>query len=278
VNERILIVNADDFGIDRKRNLGIVESARSGVVTSTSLLPTHGLEKEDCSCLLRVFGGRIGIHLNLTEGTPLSTGLRTLVDSSGQFLGKQKAWTKALMRWFDPDEVEQELTSQIKQLQSWGIIPDHIDSHNHIHIFPGISEVVARLARRFDLWKIRLPRESFFCWRQYFERGTLKKGLMDSLASRAAVLFRKSGIVAPDYFAGVQFPTLTDISSVQAFIRTLPPGTTELMCHPGNSGSCANPFSNGDREREFLSLTHPSVLEEIKRSKIRISSFKELQR
>ena len=36
--ERLLIVNADDFGLSKGQNYGIVEASRHGVVTSTTAL------------------------------------------------------------------------------------------------------------------------------------------------------------------------------------------------------------------------------------------------
>lgn len=36
--QRLLIVNADDFGLSRGQNYGIVDACRNGVVTSTTAL------------------------------------------------------------------------------------------------------------------------------------------------------------------------------------------------------------------------------------------------
>lgn len=36
--ERLLIVNADDFGLSKGQNYGIIEACRNGVVTSTTAL------------------------------------------------------------------------------------------------------------------------------------------------------------------------------------------------------------------------------------------------
>jgi predicted glycoside hydrolase/deacetylase ChbG (UPF0249 family) len=36
--ESLLIVNADDFGLSRGQNYGIIEACRNGVVTSTTAL------------------------------------------------------------------------------------------------------------------------------------------------------------------------------------------------------------------------------------------------
>ena len=36
--ERLLIVNADDFGLSKGQNYGIIEACRNGIVTSTTAL------------------------------------------------------------------------------------------------------------------------------------------------------------------------------------------------------------------------------------------------
>ena len=41
--ERVLIVNADDFGLSKGQNYGIIEACRNGVVTSTTEIYTLSL-------------------------------------------------------------------------------------------------------------------------------------------------------------------------------------------------------------------------------------------
>lgn len=68
-----LIVTADDMGICEERNQGIVKAMREGVVTQTSVI-ANGLAAEEGVALLKKYGlikGRLGLHLNLTEGRPI---------------------------------------------------------------------------------------------------------------------------------------------------------------------------------------------------------------
>ena len=68
-----LIVTADDMGICKERNEGIVKAMREGVVTQTSVI-ANGLAAEEGVALLKKYGlvhGRLGLHLNLTEGRPM---------------------------------------------------------------------------------------------------------------------------------------------------------------------------------------------------------------
>ena len=67
-----LIVNADDYGMTKGVNLGIIEAHKKGIVTSTTLMVTmpeveHGLAlSKDCPNL------GIGLHLNCTLNKPLT--------------------------------------------------------------------------------------------------------------------------------------------------------------------------------------------------------------
>ena len=68
---RQLVVNADDFGISRGVNRGIVEAHRQGIVTSASLMPNLP-SAEDALTRATTFPGLgLGLHLTLTAGAPL---------------------------------------------------------------------------------------------------------------------------------------------------------------------------------------------------------------
>ena len=67
-----LIVNADDFGLSRGTNYGIFDAHIRGIVTSTTLMVTmqevdHAIELSKQAPDLR-----IGLHLNITLGRPLT--------------------------------------------------------------------------------------------------------------------------------------------------------------------------------------------------------------
>ena len=85
-----LIVNADDLGADEARNVGIFEAIREGRVTSASLFP-NGPAFEDALHRIRSLGRTtvsFGVHINLSEGKPVSPDLRLLTGPDGSFPGK----------------------------------------------------------------------------------------------------------------------------------------------------------------------------------------------
>jgi predicted glycoside hydrolase/deacetylase ChbG (UPF0249 family) len=274
---RNLIVNADDFNSDEERNRGILEAGEKGIVTSVSIIANLPFNAESVSKLKRLFGQRIGIHLNLTKGAPIARRTTSLVDESNQFFKKKKAWRRALLHQYDLKEVEEEFAAQIDRLRELGVEPDHLDGNNHLHIFPGIAEVVARLARDFDIKKIRMPREKFQNPRHYFQPKAFKKYFFGLLARRASFMFKSFGLLFPEHFAGIQFPRVGESESLRIFFRNLPPGTTELMCHPGYRNVSLPLPSQSKHEEELAALTNPEALAALKHEQITLISFHDLQ-
>jgi chitin disaccharide deacetylase len=272
---RQLIVNADDYNTDEGRNRGILEAARRGIVTSTTVLANAALSEVALHGLQDTFGGRIGVHLNLTKGRPVSKMTDSLAGQDGCFFSKHGAWRRALAGVFDPGEVEREFCAQIEALQSVGIEPDHVDSNNHLHVFPGIAGAAARAAQRCGIRRIRLPREPLWWSLRQAERGVVKKIFISLLALRARAVLRHAGLCFPDRCAGLQMPDVRSEQALKRFLERLPAGSTELICHPGYADS-HTAFSTADRERELAALTADTVRKAIKHNAVSLISFSDL--
>lgn len=143
-----LIVNADDFGYSKGVNLGILEAHLNGIVTSATIMTNmpgfdHAVELAKQHPTLRV-----GIHLVLTCGKPVSTNVSTLVDEKGDFLSL--SYVKE-HRSFSLDDVKREWRAQIQRFLATGLIPSHFDSHHHVHTLPELLPVVQELSALYKL-------------------------------------------------------------------------------------------------------------------------------
>ena len=176
---RKLIVNADDLGADEARNAGIFEAIHAGTVTSASILP-NGPALNDALRRIRFLSQRnvsFGIHLNLSEGKPLSSNLKWITGKDGCFLKKPHAH-QLFMGLCDSDEnsdgysergskavsalqgeIAQEVNAQIESLLKTGVRIDHLDGHQHIHLFPAVFPAVVDLVRRHGIPWMRIPEE-----------------------------------------------------------------------------------------------------------------------
>ena len=141
--ERLLIVNADDFGLSKGQNYGIIEACRNGIVTSTTAL-VNGQAIDHAVQLSRDEPSlAIGMHFVLTMGKPL-TAMPGLTRDG--VLGKW-IWQLAEEDALPLEEITQELASQyLRFIELFGRKPTHLDSHHHVHMFPQIL-----IVQRVDL-------------------------------------------------------------------------------------------------------------------------------
>ena len=84
-----IIVNADDFGMSRSVNAAITEAFKKGLIDRTTLMANMPFAAEAMEIARREgFDGKVGIHLNLTSGKPLTEDVasdRVMCDDSGEF-------------------------------------------------------------------------------------------------------------------------------------------------------------------------------------------------
>jgi predicted glycoside hydrolase/deacetylase ChbG (UPF0249 family) len=233
-----LLVNADDFGLDPRISLAIARCAREGLVHSLSAVPfrdgfhadlLRGLRKE-CP---RV---RIGAHLTLVEFPYLVPGGPARADGMPPadfraFLG-QYLRGKVDMAW-----VYRDWTAQIDLLASrLGRAPDHLDSHQHLHVFPGLWSAALRLQREFGIPRLRVPYESLgrgLCHRFPF-----------GLALQALAFARSRQRAGANAFIGFFTSTSFTVAANRAALRSVPAHPDmpfELMVHPALGEAEARP-------------------------------------
>jgi len=117
---KLLIVTADDFGISRGVNRGIVEAHRAGILTSTSLMVNRPAAEQAADVGRACPDLSIGLHLEL--------------DADGA------------------RDVPTELTRQLSRFTELvGAPPTHVDSHHDVHKNPRVLPDVLALARRLGV-------------------------------------------------------------------------------------------------------------------------------
>ncbi|MCA1061426.1 chitin disaccharide deacetylase [Rossellomorea aquimaris] len=188
---RNVIINADDFGLCRGVNYGILDSHRFGIVNSTTMLVNmpgteHAVE------LARIHPElQVGIHLSLTCGRPVSGGVPSLVNEKGYFRYTSRIFEE---KEINVNEVEMEWETQIDRFLSFGLPLSHIDSHHHVHSFRPLIPIVKRLSERYgvpvrnvfeeDVEGINLLTDQFSM--DFYGEGVSVEGLKGILKSRRA--------------------------------------------------------------------------------------------
>lgn len=261
-----IIVNADDLGADAPRNAGILDAISAGVVTSASILP-NGPALMDALIRIRSLDTNsisLGVHFNLSEGRPLSQGLKLLTGPDGCFLGKisaQQLFVNSGNLGLD-DEIRRELQAQISILRDTGIQLDHLDGHQHIHILPVVAGIVADAAKTCGIPWVRIPAEPTIEFQTTFlsANEAEEARFFSRHAAKARPHLRGAGFLTPDHFRGLNLKGRLPADFWTEFLEAIPDGLTEFMVHPGHpaADTAIGPFSRfstPDREKELAALT-----------------------
>ena len=278
-----LIVNADDFGLHASVNCGIRDAHSGGIVTSTSLMAGGAAFDEAVAIARDCPELGVGVHLTLVGARPVAPmpAVASLVDGEGKFCESYPVFLRRYLQGtVRRDEVERELTAQIEKVTRAGIRPTHLDSHQHLHVVPGISGMVLDLARRFTIPAVRIPAEPLgFFGGMSFSAGRVagRSGL-----TVLAGLFRRralaAGLKTPEHFFGMLAGGQLNETALQTILQRLPAGTSEIMCHPGRpDAALAREYSWGYHwGDELAALCAPRTRRILEENGVRLISFREL--
>ena len=153
-----LIITCDDCGLSEGINLATIDLYEQGFVTAASVMTNFPSARHALDLFADYPSLDVGIHLNLTDGFPL-TGIgqsSDLTNRDGSFKAKPILFANALIsRQSFLDLVEVELTKQIKFFINRGLQPQHMTTHIHFHCVASLREIVYNLARKFDIPWVR---------------------------------------------------------------------------------------------------------------------------
>lgn len=158
------IINADDLGLSAEVNQAIVISFRNSWINSASLMANMPGFDEACALLeTEKLNGRVGVHLNLTSGHPLTERILRcprFCDEHGLFRSRTGSPRQAALRLSSVERlaVREELEAQIRACMNRGLRPTHLDSHHHQHIEWAVGSVVVDLAREHKIPAVRIMR------------------------------------------------------------------------------------------------------------------------
>lgn len=270
-----LIVNADDLGWTEGVNQGILDAFRGGIVTSTSLLANGSAFAEAAKAAKSAPRLGVGVHLNLSDGVPTADreSVTSLLNDDGVFAGgPEHLLIRRARRRLVLDEVEEEWDAQIQKVRDAGIRPTHLDGHKHVHMLPGLFEIALRLAKRHGIEAIRVSleesslRSALASGSRHHAGVVLKQGVqargLKLLARGARKQAARMGIATTDYFCGIAQTGELTLEGVAQLLKSLPEGTTELMCHPGYADEALQRTATrlqASRQKELEILTDTGI-------------------
>lgn len=283
-----LIVNADDFGLHPTVNRGIIYGHLCGLITSTTLIAA-GAAAEDAAELAwevnehseRKLG--VGVHLTLVAERSVlpAAEIPSLIDPATGLLWPNHA---AFIRRYVTGrirraEVLAECDAQIRRvfdlLGGAHYPPTHIDSHQHLHVLPGLAQPIAELAQRYGIAKMRCPAEP-----HTFDGGyrapLARRVARDGLTLCAQWAASDCPLLSPDVFYGMLAGGHLSVDRLLAIVAQLPSGTSEIMVHPGTANLNALYPWDYHWPDELAAVTDATVVQYVRSSGIQLVSFSDL--
>ena len=273
---RLLIVNADDYGLTPAVSRAILRAHRDGIVTSTSVLALAPGFEPSAPALRDTDGIGVGAHLAAVgEDPPLLTAreVPSLVDRRGRLASSWRVFLPRMAaRRIDPDDLRREFSAQVERITGAGLAPGHVDTHQHLHLWPAVGEVVLDVAAAAGIGAVRIIRSA--------ERGPVGvtvRRLGRRLEQRATA----RGVRFPVTATGLDEAGTLDRPRLERAIdrlATRPGASAELATHPGEAG-------DPDLDRydwgyvwaeELAGLTDPAVRRRVDAAGFRLGTYADL--
>lgn len=195
-----VLFNADDYGLTKGITDGIIKSHVDGLVGSTTLM-MNGLAVEYAVREAKSTPSlKVGIHLVLTWGRPLSLDVPDLINEDGFFKYRN---TFSQSKAPNVEQIELEWRTQIEAFLKTGLALHHIDSHHHVHGWEPLKQIVIKLAKEY---KVHVRK-------------------VDSLLDNQEILLSDE-LFLDFYGTGVNEDVFERLAKLES-------GSVEVMCHPG---------------------------------------------
>jgi predicted glycoside hydrolase/deacetylase ChbG (UPF0249 family) len=283
---RLLIVNADDFGMCHSTNQAIIQLLEEGAISSSTLMLPCPWAKEAALWSEQHPAYDVGVHLTLTsewdtyKWGPVTrqAGCGSLVTDEGYFPPDARSVEMAAQQ----DEVRRELENQIRLALALGVKLTHAD--NHMGTVHGLATGRDFLDLVFDLCAayglpFRLPRHPRVPFSLEFSEEALAQ------SARQAAMADAKGVVILDYLLSLPFSTEapdtyeTFRNEMVALLKAVRPGVSELILHPSRvTDELKAIHAHAERRgMEWQAFRDPVVHAVIRQEGIRMIRWTDLQ-
>lgn len=284
-----MIVNADDFGFTRGVNAGVIRCFRDGIVTSATIMANGAAFDDAVDWAKKNPRLGVGCHVVLVDGVSVegASSIPSLADSEGNLPATVGVLASRLLTGaIRGEDIARELRAQISKVLRAGITPTHLDSHKHTHSHPRVMEQVARVADEFGIYRVRRPFESpsvlvrsafADSWRSFKQSATAL--LAGTAVPKFEKLARSHSMRTPEHFWGIAATGRLNRESILSMLASMPEGTNELMCHPGQYDEDlerSRTRLKKERETELEALTDPVVRTAVEQQGIKLMDYRGL--
>lgn len=223
---------------------------------------------------------RVGLHVVLVDGRPVlpADQVPDLVDSDGAF---DNNMVRAGFRFFFRPSARRQLAAEIRAqfaaFHATGLALDHVNTHKHMHIHPTVAALIVAIGREFGMRAMRVPAEPMTSLRHAAaaEGSRVAPPLYTPWIALLRRRLRRNGIVLNDHLLGLAWTGGMTEARVLRLLAALPPGTTELYCHPTvtQTPALARTMPDYRPAEELAALVSPAVRRLIESEGLELISY-----
>ncbi len=278
-----LIVNADDFGRQPLINQAVAEAVDKKGLLSASLMAGEPYFAEAVEIAQKRPQLGVGVHLTLVDGRPVlpAEEIPTLAVNDGCFLPDHGAFVKHYVQGkIAHEDIERELAAQLDKVLQAGITPTHVDSHQHMHMLPGIFPLALKLAAERGIKRVRISRgiygNPFTPWPGLGD--LVGKFGLETLSCIDRRQAKAQGFACPDNFVGQVAGGAVTADFMKELAENFTDGSVEVMLHPGleNAPLIKATGWQHDYEAEFHAVCNEEVQELLAHKGIKLANFGDL--
>ena len=234
---RTLALCADDFGIAPGISAGIARLARAERLTAVSCI-TNSPHWAEAAPLLRDLPDSVdvGLHLNFTEGQPLSARLARrwpTLPALPQLIAQ------AHLRLLPHSQMRNEVHAQLAAFNRvFGRPPRYVDGHQHVHHLPGLRDII------LDMIEHVQPLPAVRNTGRLLGPGfALKRWLIEHTGGRALAAELRRRVIAhnPALLGAYDFADPDYGALMRGWLAVLPAEGGLLFCHPGEASTGGAP-------------------------------------
>jgi len=255
-----------------------------GSITSTTIMPNGNAFEHAVALASTNKQLGIGVHLTLVGGgSPVCRPeqVQSLVNGEGKL---SSHYPQFLLRYISGKvqlaDVRRELIAQVQKAVDSGLAITHLDSHQHMHILPGIIDITIDIAKEFNIPSVRIPAEPYFFIGEYpysIARFVSRAGLT-FLSQIASLKIKKHKLFMPDHFFGMLAGGNMCEPFLTVIVENLPDGISEIMMHPGTDNDLVNTMYNWNLhgQEELAAVTSDHVRQRLADKRVQLISFRDL--
>jgi len=266
---RLLIINADDFGMCHAENAATIVGLEQGAFCSSTIMVPCPWFEEAAAFARRTPDADLGVHITHTsEWDPLRWGpvcgrdaVPSLVDDEGYFYRD----VESLYQHARANDIERETRAQIERALAADIDISHLDSHmGTVQLNLDYHALYVQLAAEYRL-PIRMAPRAFM-----HEMGM----------SQIIELADQLGVLAPDYFwYGGPIEPRDTVHYWTSLLRNLKPGVNEIYVHAALDHPEMRALGDAWKQRfaDYEFFTAPSTRELLQQLGITLVGYRALR-